>query len=330
MMAIKMNAPRISLARLPTPMQPLTRFCKQHNLPPIWIKRDDLTDAAASGNKLRKLEFSVAEALEQGATALITCGGLQSNHCRATAIVAASLGLKCHLLLRGEPEEEKDGNLLLDHLVGATITYMPARGYNQNLPAEIERVSNEYAKNDDQAFLIPIGASDEIGLWGYIAACEELKADFEQHQIKPDYIVSATGSGGTAAGLILGNEVYGLGTEILSFNVCDDEAYFVNKITEDYKAWQSRYQQPAFALDLPISIIEGYVGPGYGIADTEIYETIADLARTEGIILDPVYTAKAFHGLVSELKQGRLKPDNEVVFIHTGGIFGIFPHRSHF
>ncbi|MFT5101731.1 MAG: D-cysteine desulfhydrase, partial [Planctomycetaceae bacterium] len=161
-------------------------------------------------------------------------------------------------------------------------------------------------------------------------ACEELKADFEQHQIKPDYIVSATGSGGTAAGLILGNEVYGLGTEILSFNVCDDAAYFVNKITEDYKAWQSRYQQPAFALDLPISIIEGYVGPGYGIADTEIYETIADLARTEGIILDPVYTAKAFHGLVSELKQGRLKPDNEVVFIHTGGIFGIFPHRSHF
>jgi len=330
MTAIKMNAPRISLARLPTPMQPLTRFCKLHNLPPIWIKRDDLTHTAASGNKLRKLEFSVAEALQQGATALITCGGLQSNHCRATAIVAASLGLKCHLLLRGEPGQEKDGNLLLDHLVGATISYMPASGYNQNLPEEIERVTTEYAKNGDKAFLIPIGASDEIGLWGYIAACEELKADFEQHQIKPDYIVSATGSGGTAGGLILGNEAYGLGCEVLSFNVCDDEAYFVSKITEDFQAWQNRYQQPAFALDLPIRIIEGYVGPGYGFADSQVYETIADLARTEGVILDPVYTGKAFYGLVSELKQGRLKSANEVVFIHTGGIFGIFPHRSHF
>tara|TARA_R110002073_G_scaffold25378_26_gene84278 strand:+ start:4114 stop:5106 length:993 start_codon:yes stop_codon:yes gene_type:complete len=330
MTAIKMNAPRISLARLPTPLQPLTRFCEKHGLPPIWIKRDDLTDAAASGNKLRKLEFSVAEALKQGATALITCGGLQSNHCRATAIVAASLGLKCHLLLRGEPTDDHDGNLLLDHLVGADITYMPGRGYNQNLPAEIERVTREYAKNGDQAFVIPIGASDEIGLWGYLAACEELKNDFSECQISPDYIVSATGSGGTAGGLILGNNVFDLGTEVISFNVCDDEAHFINKITEDYIAWQDRYDQPAFALDLPINIVEGYVGPGYGIAGPEIYGTISDLAKTEGIILDPVYTGKAFHGLVTELKQGRLKSNNQIVFIHTGGIFGIFPHRSHF
>jgi D-cysteine desulfhydrase len=330
MPSIKINAPRISLARLPTPLQPLERFCKKHNLPPIWIKRDDLTDAAASGNKLRKLEFNVAEALRQGATTLITCGGIQSNHCRATAIVAASLGLKCHLLLRGEPADIADGNLLLDQLVGAEITYMPARGYNQNLPGEIDKLTNQLAEAGEQAFTIPIGASDEIGLWGYLVACDELKADFAEHKITPDYIVSATGSGGTAGGLILGNEVYNLGVEVLSINVCDDEAYFVNKITEDFIAWQARYDQPDFALDLPIRIVEGYVGPGYGIADAQIYATIADLARTEGIILDPVYTGKAFHGLVAELKSGRVKPEHETVFIHTGGIFGIFPHRSHF
>lgn len=330
MQSIKMNAPRVSLARLPTPLQPLARFCKKHNIPPIWIKRDDLTDAAAGGNKLRKLEFNVAEALKQGATALITCGGIQSNHCRATAIVAASLGLKCHLLLRGEPADIADGNLLLDQLVGAEITYLPAKGYNAVLPAEIAKVTKKFAENGDQAFVIPIGASDEIGLWGYLKACEELKSDFTKHQITPDYIVSATGSGGTASGLILGNEVYDLNAEVLSVNVCDDEAYFVNKITQDFIAWQTRYEQPEFALGLPIRIVEGYVGPGYGLAGPEIYATIADLARTEGIILDPVYTGKAFHGLVSELKSGRIKPQHETVFIHTGGIFGIFPHRSHF
>ncbi|MGK0342091.1 MAG: D-cysteine desulfhydrase, partial [Candidatus Azotimanducaceae bacterium] len=199
-----------------------------------------------------------------------------------------------------------------------------------NLPGEIDKLTNQLAEAGEQAFTIPIGASDEIGLWGYLVACDELKADFAEHKITPDYIVSATGSGGTAGGLILGNEVYNLGVEVLSINVCDDEAYFVNKITEDFIAWQARYDQPDFALDLPIRIVEGYVGPGYGIADAQIYATIADLARTEGIILDPVYTGKAFHGLVAELKSGRVKPEHETVFIHTGGIFGIFPHRSHF
>jgi D-cysteine desulfhydrase len=328
--ALQINAPRISLARLPTPLQPLQRFCAKHDLPPIWIKRDDLTDAAASGNKLRKLEFSVAEAIEQGATALITCGGTQSNHCRATAIVAASLGLKCHLLLRGEPELPADGNLLLDQLVGANITYLPSRGYNGRLPGEIAKIQEQYAARDELAFAIPIGASDEIGLWGYIVACEELKADFANHDLAPDYIVSATGSGGTAGGLIIGNAAYELGAEVLSVNVCDDEAYFVNKISTDFSSWQDRYGQPEFAQSLPIQIIDGYVGPGYGMADQAIYDTIAELARTEGIILDPVYTGKAFHGLITELKSGRLKPEREVVFIHTGGIFGLFPHRSHF
>ncbi len=326
---VEAAVPRISLARLPTPLQPLHRFCQKHQLPPIWIKRDDLTDAAASGNKLRKLEFCVAQALKEGASALITCGGIQSNHCRATAIVAASKGLNCHLILRGEEPAQADGNLLLDTLVGAKISYLPARGYNKALPGAVAEIQAEYSARGETAYSIPIGASDEVGLWGYIAACEELRQDFTDHGLNPEFIVSATGSGGTAGGLIMGNELYDLGTTVLSFNVCDDEAYFVNKITNDFTAWQTRYQ-PETNIDLPIRIIEGYVGPGYGVADPEVYATIKELAQTEGIVLDPVYTGKAFHGLVSELKAGKLQPTRETIFIHTGGIFGIFPHRSHF
>lgn len=324
-----MNAPRISLAQLPTPLQPLNRFCQQNGLPPIWIKRDDLTGSAASGNKLRKLEFNVGQALQEGATALITCGGIQSNHCRATAIVAASQGLDCHLILRGDPPEMSDGNLLLDQLAGAKITYLPAKGYNQALPGAIKAIQDQYELKNQKAFAIPIGASDEIGLWGYITACEELKADFTREGIDPDYIVSATGSGGTAAGLIAGSQIHGLNAEILSFNVCDDEAYFVKKITSDVELWKERYQKE-LAESLSINIVEGYVGLGYGVAGQEVYETIRELASSEGIFLDPVYTGKAFHGLVSEIKAGRLKPKSDIVFVHTGGIFGLFPHRDKF
>ena len=324
-----MDAPRISLARLPTPLQSIDRFCAKHNLPPIWIKRDDLTDSAASGNKLRKLEYSVGQAKAEDASALITFGGVQSNHCRATAIVAAAQGLKCHLVLRGEESTPKDGNLLLDYIVGADVSYLPPRGYNQTIIGASEQIQAQYAKRNESAFVIPIGASDEIGLWGYVKACEELKTDFGRLGISPQYIVSATGSGGTAGGLILGNHMYNLGTEVLSFNVCDDEAYFVNKITSDFQAWKARYKQDT-TIDLPIRIVEGYVGPGYGVADQDVYETIAELARTEGIFLDPVYTGKAFHGLISELKSGNIQASSDIVFIHTGGIFGLFPHKDNF
>lgn len=324
------SVPRMSLARLPTPLQRLERYTAKHNLPPIWVKRDDLTDAGASGNKLRKLEYCLAEARSQNATALITCGGIQSNHCRATAIVAAAQGLKCHLILRGEAPGTADGNLLLDQLVGAEITYLPARGYNKALPGAIAAIQAEYESRGESAFAIPIGASDEIGIWGYINACEELQRDFAEHDISPRYIVSATGSGGTAAGLILGNHLHNLGAEVLSFNVCDDEDYFIHKIRGDFARWQNRYHQQHVDIDQPIQIIEGYVGPGYGVAGPEVYQTIQEVAQTEGLILDPVYTGKAFHGLVSELKAQRLKTDGDIVFIHTGGIFGLFPHKDKF
>ena len=321
------DVPRINLARLPTPLTPLHRFCAKHNIPTIWLKRDDLTDTAASGNKLRKLEFTIGQALSEGATTLITCGGVQSNHCRATAIIASQLGLKAHLILRGRQPQEADGNLLLDQLVGAEITFA-TRNQFQQLDSLVARVADSYRQQQEVPYFIPVGASDEIGLWGYIEACRELKQDFADASIEPGYIVSAAGSGGTAGGLIIGSYLYGLRSKVRSFNVCDDEAYFLAKISSDFNTWQRRYKMTIASARLPINIVDGYVGPGYGRAEAPVFEVIKDLAQTEGIILDPVYTGKAFHGLLTELAAGRFRDTRDITFIHTGGIFGLFPQKQ--
>jgi len=232
--------PRIELARLPTPITQLERFSKRFDGLNLWVKRDELTGLEVSGNKIRKLEFSIAQALADGCDTLITFGGVQSNHCRSTAILGARLGLKVHLILRGNKPLMADGNLLLDYLAGAEVTYLSVDEFNghEELAKEIQQ---QLAQRDSKAFVIPIGASDEIGLWGYIAACQELKQDFSRLGFTPDYIVTATGSGGTQGGLILGKALFDLSCDIVSFNVCDDEQYFKDKITSDINKWNERY-----------------------------------------------------------------------------------------
>lgn len=323
---------RMQLANLPTPLTKLERYPGLPDGVEVWVKRDELTGLEVSGNKIRKLEFSLAEAKAQGCDTIITCGGLQSNHCRATAILATRLGFKAHLILRGEVTEAAQGNLLLDHLAGAEISYLPAsewRGH-EDLARQLQA---DYAAAGHSAFFIPVGASDEIGLWGYIAACEELQQDFERLGLEPDYVVCATGSGGTQAGLLVGRELLNLPGEVVAFNVSDDAAYFKQKIRKDVSLWSQRYKT-GFDVDcLPIKTIEGYLGPGYGHAGPEIFATIKELASSEGLFLDPVYTAKAFHGMVTELNKGasgQLAEARQIVFIHTGGLFGVFPQNQQF
>lgn len=324
--------PRLALARLPTPLQALDRISARVNGgvdgPRIWVKRDDLTGSVLSGNKVRKLEFTLAQALAEGCSTIITCGGLQSNHCRATALLCAQLGLNCHLILRGSPAGDADGNLLLDQLAGATIDYYPAREYQSNLDHYLHEAKADYDAKAQPAFIIPTGASDGIGVWGYLSACEELKADFELAGIAPEHIVCATGSGGTQAGLTLGAQVFELGASVWGINVCDDEAWFLNKVRHDIQDWAERYQADFAVNSLDVRVIDGYVGPGYAIAEKPVFETIATVARLEGLVLDPVYTGKAFHGLLSEIRNGRFKGASDIVFIHTGGSFGLFPQRS--
>ncbi|WP_288362940.1 D-cysteine desulfhydrase family protein [uncultured Spongiibacter sp.] len=322
--------PRLGLANLPTPLQPLTRLQEARPGPRIWVKRDDLTGCALSGNKIRKLEFSLAQALEEGCDTIITCGGLQSNHCRATALLCAQLGLKCHLLLRGEKPEHADGNLLLDQLAGAQISAYPAKQFQAQLPQLLAQLQQYYADRGRRAFIIPTGASDAVGVWGYFSACAELADDFRHHDIRPRHIICATGSGGTQAGLTAGAHYYLAGSRVWGVNVCDDEAWFLNKVAQDLHDWQHRYDLDVALDDLQVSVIDGYVGPGYALADEKVYQTIADLAATEGLILDPVYTGKAFHALLEERDNGRFGDDGDIVFVHTGGIFGVFPHRQHF
>ena len=324
--------PKLDLANTPTPLTKLENLSRQFEDLTIWIKRDELTGTEVSGNKIRKLEFSIAEAKAQACDTLITCGGVQSNHCRTTAILGVRLGLKVHLILRGQRPQLAEGNLLMDYLSGAEITYLPQQDWREHEDLA-KTIQADYAERGHKAFFIPVGASDEIGLWGYIAACEELKKDFARLQMVPEYIVVATGSGGTQGGLILGAELFDLSSQIVAFNVSDDAAYFDAKIRRDVMLWMHRYKQRVDMKKLKITTVEGYIGPGYGVAGPEIFETIREVASSDGIFLDPVYTGKAFHGMLSELRKGdagQLAGARNVLFIHTGGLFGVFPQQQNF
>lgn len=329
-MTLPVNPPRISLGQLPTPLYLLERVSADLGGPRIWLKRDDLSGLLLTGNKVRKLEFLVAQALEEGCDTLITCGGIQSNHCRATALVAAQLGLEACLILREDNEPQDEGNLFLDRLSGARCVMVDKTSFQKDLPGLVEHWRNFYLSRGRRPFFIPLGGSDEIGLWGYVAACEELRDDFHKHNINPSHIVVATGSGGTQAGLTAGAAMQGLETEVIGMAVCDSEEYFNGKVRSDLEAWVCRYH---LALDLDalkIQTNDRYRGPSYGVADREVYDTISYVAGREGIVFDPVYTGKAFFGLLEEIRAGRLKNSEDVVFVHTGGLFGVFPHASRF
>lgn len=319
--------PRINLANLPTPLQPLSRLSKKLSGPTIWVKRDDLTHTAVSGNKIRKLEYVVAEALQQRCDVIITCGGIQSNHCRATALICAQLGLKCHLILRGAQPDCLEGNTFLANLAGAKITYLEPAAYRKNLTQEFTRLQASYEEQGLRAYCIPTGASDEVGLWGYYSMAGELKKDIELNNLNVQLIGCATGSGGTHAGLALGMHHLKVNTQVRGYAVCDSAAYFKDKCEQDINAWYQRYL-PNSLVDMPnLDVSDEFIGPGYGIAEPEIYQTIRDLAQLEGLILDPVYTAKAFYGLLEQIKRGDVSSDGDVIFVHTGGLFGLFAHR---
>ncbi|MFC6631731.1 D-cysteine desulfhydrase family protein [Microbulbifer taiwanensis] len=326
--------PRIQLARLPTPLQPLDRitekFSTPHGGPRIWVKRDDLTETAMSGNKLRKLEFVAGQAVAQGCDTLITCGGVQSNHCRTTALVGARLGMRVQLILRGELDGIPDGNLLVDQLAGASTAFYPPRQYFEELPELFSHWQEFYAQRGHKAFPIPTGASDGLGIWGYIAASEELLADCSARGFVPEHIVCATGSGGTQAGLTLGCQLLASTARVTGYAVCDNADYFQSKVRADVRHWSALTKSDIDENTLNINVNADYIGPGYALAEEPVYRAIADIASLEGLLLDPVYTGKAFFGLLQELHRGSYRDCKNLVFVHTGGQFGLFPHREKF
>ena len=322
---------RLKLALTPTPLEFMPRLTTEFGGPEIWFKRDDLTGSTLSGNKIRKLEFSLAEARAEKAEVIITAGGIQSNHCRATALCCARLGLECHLILRGALDGPPDGNLLLDYLAGARCSFYPREIYSARKLEIVAELTEGYARQGKRAYWIPVGASNAIGSWGYVRAFEEIVKQAARQSLRIDHIVNPIGSGGTSAGLIAGRALTSTRKpQVWGINVCDDEPTFQRDIREVLEEMNARFGLKMKESNTPIQIIDGYVGEGYGIAYDEELALIADCARREGQVLDPVYTGKAMYGLQQEIRKGRFTRKERVVFVHTGGMFGLFPQKELF
>ncbi len=320
---------RYALAHTPTPIEKLARLSQLFEGPEIYIKRDDLTGIGKTGNKVRKLEFLIAEALREGAQLLITCGGVQSNHARATALTAAKVGLKSHLVLRDSAGGDIDGNLFIDRLVGAEVDFITPQQYEQ-VDDIMHRLAENYAGKGLKAYVIPEGGSIALGALGYVHAIDEVCRQMKTLHLEFDHVISAVGSGGTMAGMLLGKSAYGLKAQIHGVNVCDDAPYFQDRISNIIREAKRKF---GFDLNLPkkdINIIDGYIGKGYGLNRQQEIELIKLVAQTEGVILDPVYTAKAMFGLKDQIRKGRFTKSEKVLFWHTGGIFGLFAKRGLF
>lgn len=321
---------KITLANLPTRIEKLERFSEQLGLN-VFVKRDDMTGTEWSGNKIRKLEFSVREALDQGADTLITCGGLQSNHCRATAAVAARLGMQSCLVLRtDDPNILPDGNHLLDRMLGARIHFITPQDYRSRRSEIMQEIGSEYAKAGRKAYIIPEGASNGIGTFGYLSCMQEIVQQEQELGVIFDTLVDAVGSGGTLAGLAFANKLYHLGKRVVGINVCDDASFFQNRVAQ-ITAEAAGYLGSDAVLDPgEVEVLDGYVGRGYALSRKEELDFIRDFARLEGLVLDPVYTGKCLYGFTEEVKKGSFQTSQNVLFIHTGGLLGLFPVREQF
>ncbi len=324
-----MNLPKhIKLANLPTKIEKLERFFECYNKN-IYIKRDDQTGSELSGNKVRKLEFAIQEALDLGAKTLITCGGIQSNHARATAAAATKMGLKCILVLRQGEDHKPDGNYFLDLLLGAEVRLVSSEEFSENLPQILEEVKKECDEKGEDGYILPVGASNGIGTFGYIKAMEEIVSQEKEMGISFDTIVCTVGSAGTYAGLLMANKALNLGKKIVGFSVSNSTEEFINRTKELFKEAE-KYLGEEIDASEDINIIDDYIGLGYALSQPEEIEFIKDFAKSEGIILDPVYTGKCMYGFYKELEKGTFEDSRNILFIHTGGIFGIFPSRDLF
>jgi D-cysteine desulfhydrase len=326
--------PRVGLANLPTRVQPLERLSAEVGGPQIFVKRDDETGSDLSGNKVRKLEFLLAEAKRENADLVLTCGGIQSNHCRATALAARRLGMDSILFLRGDEPPDRDGNLFLDSLIGAELRFITPEIYADRRRVMAEEAEKQRSKGR-RPYVIPEGGSNALGSLGYVAMLVELIGQSGDGSFPWDHIVCATGSGGTVAGLLLGARLLGLETTIWGVNVCDDARYFQDRVLEIAAQFEARWVPellpqagPHPPLDrASIRILEGYKGPAYAQTYPEEVELIRKVARRDGLLLDPVYTGKAFYGMVEEARKGRFGT-GRVLFVHTGGIFSLFAYRA--
>ncbi len=315
---------KLQIANTPTPIEHLKDLEGTPDHIEIYIKRDDYTGVELSGNKIRKLEFIMKDALDKGEKVVITCGGLQSNHCRATAALAAKLGMKCHLVLGGDGPD-CFGNNALDQMFGAEITYINASSF-EDYNETMEALKKSYEGSAQRARIIPVGASTPLGTFGYVSAFNEILEQEKTLGIKFDTICVAVGSAGTFAGLWLGNALAGSQKKIVGMNIADRN--------KDYGKLVASLSRGALEIigesleNMPEVEIYDYTHTGYGSISDANAAYIHDFARTKGILLDPVYTGKAFYGMLEEIKMDNPHIRGNVLFLHTGGIFGALARKD--
>ena len=313
-----MLANKFDLGFFPTPLHRLDNLSRHYPGYNIFIKRDDQTGLASGGNKTRKLEYLIKEALDKGYDAVITAGAQQSNHCRQTAAACARAGLECHLVLRGTKPKTYQGNLLLSYLLGARIHFTG----NNDRDMDLESLAGSVARGK-KVYVIPYGGSNLTGALGYVEAIRELKEQLEQEHLHMDYLFFASSSGGTQAGIMLGLERYHLDTELVPVKIDKDETYgkeLEEAILKIINEGTERLNIPRkFKLE-EVPLNKDYNKADYGVLTENERSAIRELARLEGILLDPVYTGRAFHGMLACLRDHRIRQDTNVLFWHTGGL----------
>jgi len=315
-----MKIPRLHFAHLPTPIEPLPRLSEVLGGPRLLVKRDDQTGLAFGGNKTRKLEFLVADALEQGARTLVTTGALQSNHCRQTAAAAARFGLDCTLVLVGRQPAQSTANLMLDGLLGADLVWAGAKDQRDALLAE---TFSRLEESGARPYLVPYGGSNPIGALGYVFAMEELS----MQNTPADWIVFASSSGGTQAGMALGARMFGPHNKLLGISIEDPQPVLQERAARLAGETAARLgRAERFAPDE--MLVNGeFLGDGYGVFGAPEREALRMFARTEGLLLDPVYTGRAAAGLIALVRNGFFRKDETVLFWHTGGGPALFAER---
>jgi L-cysteate sulfo-lyase len=311
---------RLSIAQLPTPLEPLPRLTAQLGGPELWVKRDDQTGLATGGNKTRKLEFLVADALAQKADVLVTCGAAQSNHARQTAAAAARFGLDCVLVLRGTEPREVQGNLLLDRLLGAQVVW--AGG--EPLPERQAQVAQELRGHGRRPYVVPYGGSNPIGASGYVAAMEELLDQCARRDLRFDHVVLASSSGGTQAGLVVAARARSYEGRILGISVDLAAATLQANLAELAAATAAYLGLELEFAPADFDVEDGYLGGGYAAIGELERDALCTLAGSEGLLLDPVYTGRAFGGLLDLIRRGAMGAGERVLFWHTGGTPGLF------
>ena len=325
------NFKRVHLCHQPTALEEMPRLTKALNGPRLWIKRDDCTGLATGGNKTRKLEFLMADALEKKTDIVVTQGAVQSNHVRQTAAAACKLGLGCYALLeRRVPNRGKDyeqtGNVLFDRMFNTQIEFRPA-GLDMN--AEAKEATERLKSEGQNAYFIPGGGSNEIGALGYVSAAQELLQQCTTMQLDPKVVVLSTGSAGTHAGMIAGFHALKCNIPILGISVRQPEQLQIESV------YNLAVKTVAQLTDEPLPrekviVDDGYVGEGYGIPTETMIQATNMLARNEGILVDPVYSGKGMAGLIGQIQSGQITSDGDVIFLHTGGAPSLFAYEEQF